>query len=290
MNKNILNWLNENFGNKIESPRRKSFNSEVYLIEIIHVDEVKEILTIRFVGGSQCPALHFWMFERALDYIRSKKNKIVRLGSKVVPPYDEDTIEGQIWREPFIKPPKSPFKASPHICDILVLSGLAKYEKTKNLKGRYVQGIKYIESPLEQTEQLEKPSIKKSEKQKFTEKYKETIINWIENRKEILANARFKYSWQNRPTLECVKERNSVSKAIIMARIRNHGGIDLDTLDKVTLWGFNKEFPLRKNEEVIKITQEAFSYLDKRNLIEATKILLNISEVGISRASKISIP
>lgn len=286
MNKNILNWLNENVGNMFESPRRK-YNPKVYPIKIIHVDEEKEILRIGFVGGSKCPALRFWMFERALDYIRSKKNKIVKLGTKVAPPYDEDTIEGQIWREPFIKPPKSPFKASPHVCDILVLVGLSIYEKTKNLKGRSVQGIKYTESPHGKTEKLEKPSIKISEKQKFAEKYKETIINWIENRKEMLANARFKYSWQNRPTLECVEERNNVSKAIIMARIRNHGGIDLDTLDKVTLWGFNKEFPLRKNEEVIKITQEAFSYLDKRNLVEATKILLKIFGVGISRTSKI---
>lgn len=72
-----------------------------------------------------------------------------------------------------------------------------------------------------------------------------------------------------------------------MARIRNQGGIDLDTLDKVTMWGFNREFPLRDGEKVIKITKEAFNHLNEGNLVGATKILLNISGVGISRASKI---
>jgi len=306
MNKTILKWLNENVGNIIESPRRKSFDSKTHPIKIIKIDEEKQILVIKFVEGTQCPPLHFWMFERALDYIRRKENEVVRLGTKVAPPYDEDTIEGQIWCKPFSKPPKSPFKASPHICDILVLSllGKAKYEWfIKSETNRKVQGIRYItenEVPPDPPSPPSPDGIRyfpknnvlttpspPDPKQEFINKYTATIIDWTKNKKEIIKDARFSYTWKNKPMLVCVKERNEVSKAIIMSRIRNQGGLDLDTLDKVTMWGFNREFPLRNREKVIKRTKKAFNHLDEGNLVEATKILLNIFGVGISRASKI---
>ena len=298
MDKRILNWLRENVGETFESPRKKVFKiKRVFPVKIISVDEEKEILRFKFVGGNIVLPLYFWMFEKALDYIKSKKDKVVRLGAKVAPPYDENTVEGQIWREPL----KSPFKASPHVCDILVLSGIANYEETKNPKTKKnVQGIRYITdnevptarpSPpyryIPKNKALTAPLSPQDPKQEFIKKYKETIIGWTESKKEIIKDARLSYSWKNKPMLVCVKERNEVSKAIIMARIRNHGGIDLDTLDKVTRWGFNREFPFREEKEVIKITKKAFNCLDNGKLVKATKILLDISKVGISRASKI---
>ncbi|MEW6667276.1 MAG: hypothetical protein AB1512_18895 [Thermodesulfobacteriota bacterium] len=61
------------------------------------------------------------------------------------PPYDEDTVEGQIWRSPYIT--ATPFKASPHVCDIIVLSGIAEYGYAENPNThRMVQGVKLIKS------------------------------------------------------------------------------------------------------------------------------------------------
>jgi len=84
--------------------------------------------------------LHFAMFERALTYLEANKAGMVRLGAKVKPPYDQDTVEGQIWRQPYVCP--TPFKASPHVCDIIALSGLAEYGRVKNHRtGHEVQAI-----------------------------------------------------------------------------------------------------------------------------------------------------
>lgn len=86
--------------------------------------------------------LHFVMFERALTHLETNKTRMVRLGARVKPPYDQDTIEGQIWRQPYVCP--NPFKASPHVCDIIVSSGLAEYGDTENPKNhRKVQGVRY---------------------------------------------------------------------------------------------------------------------------------------------------
>ena len=82
------------------------------------------------------------MFERALTNLETNKTRMVRLGARVKPPYDQDTIEGQIWRQPYVCP--NPFKASPHVCDIIVSSGLAEYGDTENTKNhRKVQGVRY---------------------------------------------------------------------------------------------------------------------------------------------------
>ena len=107
-----------------------------------------------------------------------------------------------------------------------------------------------------------------------------------ENEDEIIAN-RASYSWGNKTTLECVKERNDISKAIIISRIKNDGGVHLNTLDKVIKWGFGRKFPLRDTEKALKITRKAFSYLDKGDLQKAIKTLLEIHDVGIARASKV---
>jgi hypothetical protein len=72
-----------------------------------------------------------------------------------------------------------------------------------------------------------------------------------------------------------------------MSRIRNGGAVDLDTLDKVIMWGFKQRFPKRAPKEALKVTKEAFDYLDEGNLKQAMIILMGIPGVGISRASKI---
>lgn len=73
----------------------------------------------------------------------------------------------------------------------------------------------------------------------------------------------------------------------MLSRIRNGGGLDLETLDKIMAWGGFPPFPLRDDAEVLEITREAFSYLDKGDLQKTILRLLLIRGIGISSASKI---
>jgi hypothetical protein len=84
------------------------------------------------------------MFDRTLKYIQENKDRAVRLGAKVVPPYESDTVEGQIWKEPYPTGNTS-YKAGPHVCDILVLAGLVEYVLILNPETyRKVQGVKLL--------------------------------------------------------------------------------------------------------------------------------------------------
>jgi len=121
----------------------------------------------------------------------------------------------------------------------------------------------------------------------FLKKYKSTILNWVKTKEELIKSSRDSYSWNDKTTLDCVKNRNEISRKIILSRIKNSGGIDLDTLDQVIKWGFRRKFPLRDPKASLEITHKAFDYLDEGDIKEATKILLKIKYVGISRASKI---
>ena len=282
MNDQLLEWLKNNKGHTLESPRGK----KAYSIKITEINEELKRIKIKFVGGTPALPLFFWMFDRALVFIQANRDRAVRLGARVQRPYDPDTVEGKIWEEPLLYP--SPYKASPHVCDLLVLAGLATYQKTKNPKThQIVQGIKYASiAPQNKPEGGSLPETT-DEREKFIRKYKQAIIEWTAQNKDKIVSGRLSYSWKNKSPSECVKERNEVSRAIIMSRIKNCGSVDLDTLDKVIRWGFNREFPLRDPGEVLKITKETFDYLDEGNLKDATITLLNIHDVGISSASKI---
>jgi hypothetical protein len=291
MDEQILAWLKDNKGKTFKSPRENTFGRKTYKIKIRGIDDESESVKISFVGGTQGLPLYFWMFDRALTFIETDKDRVVRLGARVKSPFDPDTVEGEIWKEPH-PVPSTPYKVAPHICDLLVLAGFTEYQTTKNPKtDRTVQGIKWVSS-----NNLQPPSSRPSdeglteitdEKENFVEKYKQAIIEWTERNAERIVSGRLRYSWGNKSTLECVRERNEVSKTIVMSRIRNCGAVDIDVLDKVTMWGFNRTFPMRDAEEVLKVTKKVFNYLDERKLKKATKTLLGTKNVGISKASKI---
>jgi len=289
----VINWTRENIGKTYRSPRefldKKCRSKKPSRIKIIAVHEDRVIFD--FVDGriSSLP-LYFWMFDRALQYLVFNSGRYVMLGARVKPPYDYDTIEGEIWRESY--PHSSPYKISPHICDYLVLSGIAEYGCVKNPNTRrYVQGIRYtgVQSRSSPEAVPEDANLESGtdEKTNFINKYKQTITEWTEINKYRIPRNRLTYRWGNKTTPECVRERNEVSKTIVISRIKNGGGVDLRTLDLVTRWGFNRNFPLRDSEKVLNVTKVAFNYLDDGNLIDATKTLLDLEGVGISRASKI---
>lgn len=95
------------------------------------------------------------------------------------------------------------------------------------------------------------------------------------------------YSWGGKTLIECLDERNNISKLLTLSRIKNEGGIDLKTLDNIMSWGGFPPFPLREKEEVLKLTRLAFGYVDEGDLKSAILELLKISGIGISSASKI---
>ncbi len=143
MDERILQWLEDKGGHTFKSPREEVFCRKTHPVKIVEIDERNGKVKIDFGGGTQGLPLFFWMVDRALKFIESNKDRTVRLGAKVKRPFDPDTVEGKIWEEPLLYP--TPYKAAPHVCDLLVLSGLAKYQTTKNpVTHRIVQGIKYV--------------------------------------------------------------------------------------------------------------------------------------------------
>ena len=286
MDDRILAWLKHHKGQTFPSPREVAFGSKTLPFKIIEINEKLEKVKINFIGGTPGLPLFFWMFDRALVFIKANRDRAVRLGARVQRPYDPDTVEGKIWEEPLLYP--SPYKASPHVCDLLVLAGLATYQKTKNPKThQIVQGIKYGSiAPQNKPEGGSLPETT-DEREKFIRKYKQAIIEWTGKNEDKIVSGRLGYSWKNKSPSDCVRERNEVSQAIIMSRIKNGGAIDLETLDKVIMWGFNQKYPNRDPKEALEVTKKAFGYLDGGKLKDAMITLLNVPDVGISRASKI---
>ena len=123
-------------------------------------------------------------------------------------------------------------------------------------------------------------------KEGFLEKYKETIIQWATKNKDTLVFGRAHFGWNNKSLIEALAERNQISKVIVQSRIRNGGGIDKETIDKVMAWGGLRKINL-VNSEALKITHEAFAFLDSGDLKKAILKLLAIDGVGIASASKI---
>ena len=142
MDERVLKWMHDNKGKTFQSPRdvfHKTPHTQDFTITSVHENR----MYIKF-GNKKYEALSlvFPMFDRVLDYLELNRGKAVWLGAKVTPPYDNDTLEWVIWQKPY---PvfNVPFKASPHVCDILCLAGLIQYAHAVNpLTGRQVQGAK----------------------------------------------------------------------------------------------------------------------------------------------------
>ena len=127
----------------------------------------------------------------------------------------------------------------------------------------------------------------RDKKQDFLEEYEATILDWTDNNLKEIISGRKSYSWGGKSLIECLDERNRLSRLLILSRIRNEGGVDLKTLDKVMSWGGFGSFPLREEIKVLEITRQAFSYVDEGNLRSAISELLKVYGVGIASASKI---
>lgn len=126
-----------------------------------------------------------------------------------------------------------------------------------------------------------------SGKEEFLKEHGNSILTWTEENFNALISGRKNYSWNDKPLIECIEERNFISSLIVLSRIKNNGGLDIETWNKVMAWGGLRPFPLENNQKVIEITSKAFSLLDKGEVVKAVFELISINKVGIASASKI---
>ena len=100
MDARILAWLEANRGKLFASPRSEVFGRRTEDFEIVSIKSDR--VYIRFAGTSHVALpLIFSMFDRVLDCLQKNQGKPVRLGAKVSPPYENDTLEAAIWTKPF---------------------------------------------------------------------------------------------------------------------------------------------------------------------------------------------
>lgn len=125
------------------------------------------------------------------------------------------------------------------------------------------------------------------DKDMFTRKYKQVILEWAQDNKIRLIEGRKNYSWGDKEPKACLNERSQISEAIIFSRIHHAGGVDLETLDLIMASGGFQQFPLRDEDKVLEITRRAFDFVDKGKISEAIEELLAIKGVDIARASRI---
>ena len=196
MEKQVLTWLEDNKGKIVTSPRNKISNREIKDFGIIGFSDNK--VKIKFVG-SIYPAqpLTFSMFDRTMNILRENTNRAVPLGAKLAPPYYDNTIEAAIWTKPY-PIGKSPYKSSPHVCDILALVGIVEYVKARNPEtGRRVTCVQFIQKtrvePIENIQknvETNKKSVSNQEMSKdeildWAKKYDEDHPWWVQKEKEI---------------------------------------------------------------------------------------------------------
>jgi hypothetical protein len=121
----------------------------------------------------------------------------------------------------------------------------------------------------------------------FLEKYKESIVSWTIEKEPELISGRKNYSWNGKSSIECLNERNCVAHLLVLSRIRNGGGVDIETVNNVLSWGGFRPLPLSESENVLRITFEAFNLLDEGKIKEALLKIMSINRIGVSSASKI---
>lgn len=141
-----MEWLRSNRNQSSESPRRTIFGTKTQRFEIIKVNEAKRLVEVEFKKSYTRLRLEFGRFEIALDFLERNRDKWIRLGTRFDSD-DPDTIEWQIQRKARqIHPNRHiDLKSAPHVCDILVLSGLAEYGRAINpVTNRENQAIRLV--------------------------------------------------------------------------------------------------------------------------------------------------
>lgn len=148
--------------------------------------------------------------------------------------------------------------------------------------GKY--GLDFTLTPVE--EKIGSDQDSRDPKDVYLERFSGIVRDWTEAHFDELIEARQMYSWGDKSTVESVRDRNMVQVAIVESRIRNGGGVDLGTLDRVMDWGGMRRFALEE-DEALQLTSEVFNLLFAGDLKGATLKLLSVYGVGIASATKV---
>lgn len=147
MDRRLLGWLKSKRNQSFDSPRGSVFKTKTQRFRIVKVEEAKRLVEIEFSKQFTLLRLEFWRFETAMEMLERNRGKWTRLGTRINAD-DPDTIEWQIQRKARqIHPNRHiDLKSAPHVCDILVLSGIAEYGRAVNpMTKRENQAIRLIE-------------------------------------------------------------------------------------------------------------------------------------------------
>ena len=134
MKAELLEWIRSNLGKVLQSPREEKFKrgKPPQNFKIVKLDEKRERIVVQFMGSPSRTLLplEFWRFDKVLDLI--SKGEWARLGTRWFAE-DSSTIEWQLqeYAKKLYKR-KTDCKTAPHVCDILVLAGIAQYGYVKN--------------------------------------------------------------------------------------------------------------------------------------------------------------
>lgn len=124
-------------------------------------------------------------------------------------------------------------------------------------------------------------------KEEFLADNRGIILEWLEAHKESVIRGRREYKWIDENSVDALEKRREVSRKIVLSRIRNGGGVDLETIDDVTSWGGLRPISERDPSKVLSLTKRAFEYLDADDIKGAARVLLEQDYFGIASVSKV---
>ena len=112
------------------------------------------------------------------------------------------------------------------------------------------------------------------------------IVSWAAEHQTELIAGRKNYGWNNKTLVEAIAIRNKVSKDIVLSRIRNSGGVDIETINQVMSWGGLRQIKL-DSDQALELTRHAFESLDNGELKDAVLKLMSVKGLGMASASKL---
>lgn len=137
--------MKSNLNRIFESPCKTVFKGKRVPqdFKIVEVNEEKGVVKIQFVNTGAVLPLGFWRFDKTVEVL--SKGEWVRLGTRLYAD-EPSTIEWTLQEHTKkIYGRKADTKTAPHICDILVVFGIAKYGYVENpISKRKNQAVKKI--------------------------------------------------------------------------------------------------------------------------------------------------
>jgi hypothetical protein len=154
----IIDFVKENSGKWLESPRKSFFKGKSLKAKRFRVSlkPSGDKIIFEFEKGTKYLAIELWRFEESIEFLNTKNNP-TEIGARISEDYSKDSLEGHIKdiaKEKFGR--KTDTKTAPHVVDLLVLANTADLDYAIASSGRKVQGVKLKDKSHTQHENLRK--------------------------------------------------------------------------------------------------------------------------------------